>query len=526
MSRISMLDCTLRDGGCVNNFDFGKLYMEQILDGIERSGVEIIELGYIDSAKGSAENRTQYCDEQVITKNFLKKKKSGVTYVAMIDYGKFDPEKLHERTADSIDGIRIAFHKKDMHNMISWGKKVIEKGYQLFVQPMTCLRYSDMEMLELIRLVNTELPAATAFYIVDSFGEMRLNDLNRIVNLVDHNLASNISLGLHSHNNLQLSYSNAVALLSYPTKRDLIFDSSIHGMGKGAGNMNTELFAEHLNIYDDKNYRIQPLLEVIDKAINQIRQSYSWGYSVEYYLSAANHCTPSYASHFYNKHMLAIHQVSELLGMIEENKKLSFDKDYAEKLYFEYNSRNAVHNENIEALKNGFNGKKLLLIAPGKSVNDNYDTVKAASEDENTISIGLNHLPMIHTDYIFVTKLSALDIVESGDNKLIVTSNVPVDRENVYIVDYTKLSKWKCGISDNATIMLVNLLNEIGIKEVMLAGFDGFSADMDQNYCSEELKRPINKFEAAEKNSLLKNFFSEMNSEIVFKFLTRSKYED
>ena len=342
MNSIKVLDVTLRDGGCVNNFNFGQIYMEKILAAQEASGVDVIEMGYIDENKGSTSGRTQYLNEQVISECILKQKKQGVTYVAMMDYGKFNVDNLKNRTKDSIDGIRVAFHKKNMRDFIPIGRKIIEKGYMLFIQPMITLRYTDAELIEFIELVNTELPDASGFYIVDSFGEMRPNDMSRVLNLVDHNLIPSMTLGFHSHNNLQMSYSNACALLQFPTNRNLMLDSSIMGMGKGAGNLNTELLLEHLNLYYGKQYKISPLLEVIDKVINQLHSEFYWGYAPEYYLSSANHCTPSYAGHFYNRHMLPIDQVGELLSMIDEGKKISFDKNYAEELYRKYNETKSM----------------------------------------------------------------------------------------------------------------------------------------------------------------------------------------
>ena len=197
MKKLQVLDVTLRDGGCVNNFNFGQAYMDRILDALEQSGIEFIELGYIDQKKGTERGRTQFCDEQVIEQNFLKNKKEGITYVAMMDYGKFDVDKFHQRSESGIDGIRLAFHKKDRMNIVELGRKIIDKGYKFFVQPMITLRYSDKELLELIEMVNNDIPVASGFYIVDSFGEMRPNDMERILNLVDHNLNENISLGFH-----------------------------------------------------------------------------------------------------------------------------------------------------------------------------------------------------------------------------------------------------------------------------------------------------------------------------------------
>lgn len=112
MNNLKVLDVTLRDGGCVNDFNFGQTYMDKILVAQEASGVDIIELGYIDENKGSVSNRTQYINERVIYENFLKHKKPGVSYVAMMDYGKFNVDNLSPHVAEGIDGIRMAFHKK------------------------------------------------------------------------------------------------------------------------------------------------------------------------------------------------------------------------------------------------------------------------------------------------------------------------------------------------------------------------------------------------------------------------------
>ena len=141
---------------------------------------------------------------------------------------------------------------------------------------MITLRYKDSELIEFIEMVNNELSEASGFYIVDSFGEMRPNDMKYLLSLVDHNLSPDMTIGFHSHNNLQMSYSNAVAMLQYPTNRNLMLDSSIMGMGKGAGNLNTELVLEHLNLFYGKKYKVGPLLEVIDKVINQLHSENYW----------------------------------------------------------------------------------------------------------------------------------------------------------------------------------------------------------------------------------------------------------
>lgn len=527
MNSLKLLDVTLRDGGCVNNFNFGQTYIQKILMAQEASGVDIIEMGYLDESKGSVSGRTQYINEQVIPQNVLKSKKPGVEYVAMMDYGKYNVDNLQPRTAEGIDGIRLAFHKKNKQDIISIGRKIMEKGYMFFIQPMITLRYSDKELLELIELVNTELPDASGFYIVDSFGEMRPNDMSRILNLVDHNLISSMALGFHSHNNLQMSYSNAIALLQFPTNRDLILDCSIMGMGKGAGNLNTELLLEHLNIYYGKNYQIAPLLEVIDKVINQLHSEFYWGYAPEYYLSAANQCTPSYASYFYNKHMLPIDQVGDLLSLIAPEKKVSFDKNYAEELYRQYNERKAVNDSEVVAeLTAAFADKTILLVAPGKSISAAMEKIRTISERENVLTIGLNTV-LDFNDYLLTTRKDIYDSAVSSGLHIIVCSNVSKGgRGNVKILNYSNWIEVDESTHDSSSVIALNLLKACGVRHILLAGFDGFSVNINENYFDPNMRRPANAEQVEKRNHYYRRFLGRIrDSGIEVEFLTPSKYE-
>lgn len=527
MRNLKVLDVTLRDGGCVNNFDFGQNYMDKILAAQESSGVDIIELGYIDEKKGSVSGRTQYINEQVIIKNFLKNKKMNKSYVVMMDYGKFNVENLKTRTGDSIDGVRLAFHKKNCSDIIAVGKKILSKGYELYIQPMITLRYSDAELLQLIEMVNNELPDASAFYIVDSFGEMRPNDMDRILNLVDHNLARNIQLGFHSHNNMQMSYSNAIAMLQFPTNRDFIIDSSIMGMGKGAGNLNTELLLEHLNLFYGKNYMVAPLLEVIDKVINQLHAEYYWGYAPEYYLSSINHCTPSYASHFYNKHMLPINQVSELLSMIDEDKKISFDKDYAEQLYRKYNENKAVDDTIVvQEFTQLFSDKTILLVAPGKSMIKSIETIQKLTKEENIISIGLN-TEFEFNDYILTTRSDMYEkAVELGRNVIVCSNISKGGRGKVKILNYKNWIEIDERTHDSSAVIALNLLKTCKVKKVLLAGFDGFTLDMNNNYYDKTMRRPITAEQVERRNQYYKGFIKRLKSMgMDIGFVTPSLYE-
>lgn len=525
MNSVKVLDVTLRDGGCVNNFNFGNLYMKKILAALEKGNLDIIELGYIDEKKGSERERTQYKNEKVIYENFLSSKKENTEYVAMIDFPKYDVENLEVKNEKGIDGIRVAFHKKDRMNVIPFCKTILKKGYHLYIQPMTIMRYTDRELLEFIDAVNTELEEASAFYIVDSFGEMRMNDMQRILNLIDHNLNQNMTIGFHSHNNLQLSYSNAISMLQFPMSRNIIIDASLVGMGKGAGNLNTELFLEHLNLYYKKNYFLSPLLEVIDNVINQIKEEYHWGYSVEYYLSSANHCTPSYASFFYNKHMLKIDQVAELLSEIAEEKKISFDEKYAEELYRKYNMKDFDDHNTIESLQDIFRNKKVCLIAPGKSILHYKEQIEKYLNDPECICIAMNILNIEKVDYILISRQEICDLAENVFSKLLITSNLSYrGNADVQVLDY---ERWISVIDnetyDSAGFIILNLLEKCDVKEIIMAGFDGYRSDINENYFDISFRRPVSSSQAKKRNEVFKEVLNSKKS-LNISFLTPSLY--
>lgn len=333
--RVNLLDCTLRDGGCVNNFNFGSIAMNKIKKSLEQSNVDVIEIGYVNDKKGSNEDRTQFISVDAANA-FLAKKKKNVKYVAMIDYGTYDFSKLPKRVIDGIDGIRLAFHKKDYSKAVEIAKIIYENGYDVFLQPMLILTYSDDELIDLIKLVNKLVPFATAFYIVDSFGQMKYGDCTRILKLIDNYLASEICIGFHGHNNLQLAYSNASELLCNDINRVIFVDSSLNGMGKGAGNVPTELIMNYLNNNLGKNYNLNYIYKIINEVIDDFKSEFTWGYSINFLLSALNQCTPSYVNYFINKCHLKTSDLASVLNMLDSSKKIAFDEFYAKEVYKKY----------------------------------------------------------------------------------------------------------------------------------------------------------------------------------------------
>ena len=337
-STISLLDCTLRDGGCVNNFNFGTTDMNDIKSSLENIGIETIEVGYINK-KGAETEKTQFIND-IAANNFLTTKKDSTNYVAMIDYNTFDFEELKDRTETSIDGIRLAFHKKDRFEALKCVQILCDKGYDVYIQPMIIMSYTDEEIFELINIINMMSSNIKVFYIVDSFGQMLPKDIKRIFTIVDSNLRNDIKIGFHGHNNLQLAFANGLEFIQMQSQHDKMLDCSLNGMGKGAGNLPTELIASYLNSNNEKKYNEQEIFNVIEKIINKYKDNYSWGYNSEYLLSAINGCTPSFVNYFRKKYNVSIGDLCELLAMLDNDKKNASNNEYGDEVYAKYLVKN------------------------------------------------------------------------------------------------------------------------------------------------------------------------------------------
>lgn len=484
MNNIQILDCTLRDGGYCNGWRFGFENVRKITHGLQEAGIEIVECGFITNRVSYDPDVTKYNRVEEIAK-IIPENREGKVFVVMMNYGEYRLEDIPPYDGSSIDGIRIAFHKKNLDAALTLCEQIKEKGYLVFIQARVTLAYSDNEFLSMISRVNELKPYA--FYIVDSFGMMKGKDLTRLFYVVEHNLDSDIWIGFHSHNNMQLAYSNAQQLTRVQTNRNLIIDASIYGMGRGAGNLNTELFLEYLNENAGKNYELKPILILIDEILNEFYQSSYWGYSLPNYISAVHNAHPNYAGYLDDKKTLTIEGMNDIFDMMNEDKKVSFDKNYIEELYLRYMADGKVQDEHKSELKERLVGKKILLIAPGKSSLDEVKKIQAFV-DSDTVVISVNYAYKgLVPDYIFLSNLRRFrELEEENKNKCIVTSNIPA--EGVYLqAKYKELINSEESVSDNAGLMAIKFLTEFRVEGIYLAGFDGYSHDVRENYGNSDM---------------------------------------
>ncbi|MCM1499264.1 MAG: aldolase catalytic domain-containing protein, partial [Clostridium sp.] len=252
MGKIRLLDCTLRDGGYVNDWEFGHDNLLSIFERVVGAGVDIIEVGFLDERRPFDVNRSIMPDSASVEKIFGKVDRKQTMVVGMIDYGTCSIKNIQPCEESYLDGIRVIFKKHLREPAMEFCAQLKALGYKVFSQLVSITSYEEDELLDLVRLANDVKPYAVS--MVDTYGLLHQDALMHYFKILNDNLDLEISLGYHSHNNFQLGYANCIEMLSHPVERDVLVDATIYGMGKSAGNTPIELLAMHLNEHYGKNY--------------------------------------------------------------------------------------------------------------------------------------------------------------------------------------------------------------------------------------------------------------------------------
>lgn len=524
MGTLKVMDCTLRDGGYINDWRFGNKAIREIIRKIVLSGIEYVEIGFLRDQLYDGNQSVFPGNEEAA--EVISPKNPGTFYFGMIDMGKpLSLEKLGKRRKDSLDGIRVIFKKFKIQEGYDYCKKLIDLGYLVFAQLVGTDEYSDIELVETVQKFNNL--DVLGISIVDTFGLIKRKDFIRMVSIIDHNLRPDIALAYHSHNNLQQAMGNASALVEMNLKRDIVIDGTVFGMGRGAGNLNMELFLNYLNSEFGKHYRIEPILEIIDDYIYPIYNQETWGYSLPFYLSATNGCHPNYAKYFAERGSLTVKAFNEILGTIPEGTKEIYSKDEAAKIYAAFQENYIDDRQTLNELEELFSGKNMLLLGPGHTLTEQKDDIEKFISGNNPKIIALNFMPDdYHADYIFSCNMRRYSkLQECSGVKKIITSNVRDAKNFDYCINFSSYKSENPEIIDNSALMCIRFLIDIGIKNIYLAGIDGYSLGNDVNYVNSGLEYNYSNRAKKERNKLISQAIEQLRNNINIIFLTNSIYE-
>lgn len=285
MKNIKILDCTLRDGGYINNWNFGYDNIKAIIKTLVSSGIDYIECGFLKENIKYNKNKTlfQTTDEirDIISNHNAK-------FCIMVNCGEYTPNNLIKNTINSFE-IRVAYKIHQQKDAFEFCKIAKDKGYNVSLNPMHTSLYSEKELEKLVIETNKLNPQSLT--VVDTMGIMTEVDTITIFDKLDKNITKDITLGFHTHNNLNLSKANIHSLLNQNYEHKIIIDSCISGMSRGAGTISTQ---ELIKLIHNKN--TNDIEKVAKKIIEPIKENHWWGFNTPFLLSAKNKCHPNYAN--------------------------------------------------------------------------------------------------------------------------------------------------------------------------------------------------------------------------------------
>lgn len=491
--QLRILDCTLRDGGYINDWRFGKLTIRSIVTRLDNAGVDIIECGFLDSRASYDEDRSIYPDMPSVAKTMHSVQLKHAKLFAMIDFGTFDEALLLPKKESILDGIRLIFKKENIDEAMQYAKRIKDLGYRLFINPVAFPSYRSPELSVLIKKINAVAPEAMS--IVDTYGLLLHEDVLTAVTHVDEELAPEIELGFHAHNNLGMGSSNDITFINMELTRGKVVDVSLLGMGKNAGNSQTEVVSAYCNKTGKKDIDLDQILECDYTDIRRFSTQATWGYGLDNFISAINDCSPNWVKFLMAKNTLSVHGITTILGQLPyEKREVSFfSKELAEKLYLNYMDHAVNDAQAVDKLREKIQGI-ILILCPGATLNTYRGRIEDFIRDENPFVLTVNFLPdNYRADMVFVSNRQRYSqMVGQGTEakkrpELIATSNITPVTELTpeYIVNYRTLYEEIEG--DNSMGLAAALLRRLGIREVTVAGMDGYQGKAGGEYFDREM---------------------------------------
>ncbi|EOS55783.1 MULTISPECIES: aldolase catalytic domain-containing protein [Paenibacillus] len=273
-----IVDCTIRDGGLVNNWDFSVEFVQKLYAGLNEAGVDYMEIGYKNSPKllkGADEaGPWRFLDDDFLRKVIPQK---GTTKLsALVDIGRVDENDILPRSESVLDLIRVACYIKDVDKALQLVQLFHDRGYETTLNIMALSNVMEHELLEAFEMIKDSV--VDVVYIVDSYGSLDYKDMEHLVNKFKTHLPGK-RLGVHTHNNMQLAFSNTLVAAENGVE---LLDASVYGMGRAAGNCPTELLVTHLK---GTNYKLRPVLEVLEELLIPLREKEEWGYLIPYMIT-------------------------------------------------------------------------------------------------------------------------------------------------------------------------------------------------------------------------------------------------
>jgi 4-hydroxy 2-oxovalerate aldolase len=276
---IKVLDCTIRDGGLINNHDFDHRFVREVYKAVSMAGVDYMEMGYKNSKELFSPKEYglwKFCDDEEI-KKVIDGIESQTKISLMVDVGRVRLEDVKPASESPVDMIRVAAYVKDIDKAIYMVNHFADKGYETTINIMAISKDQGEELDEAFHQLDEE-SRANVIYIVDSFGALYQESVEALVKR-SRAIIKTKEIGYHGHNHQQLAFGNTIEAIIHNAN---YLDGSVYGIGRAAGNCPLELLIGFLK---NPKFDIRPILDLISQEFIPLRNKIEWGYIIPYAIS-------------------------------------------------------------------------------------------------------------------------------------------------------------------------------------------------------------------------------------------------
>lgn len=285
---VKIIDCTIRDGGLINNFRFEDKMVKGVYEACKEAGIDYMEIGYKASTEYFSYNEFglwKFCREEEI-RRVLGEEKSGVKLSVMADVGRTNlKEDILPKQKSIIDMIRVAAYIEQVEEAVEMIKDLSDKGYETTLNLMAASKVEEKELDKALLVLSKS--DVNAVYLVDSFGALYTEDTKKLTNkYVGYMGAVGKEVGIHAHNNRQMAYANTLEAINSGAT---FVDATMAGMGRGAGNCPLELI---LGCMEESKYKMRPVIKCVQDEVMPLKSKINWGFDIAYMLTGQYNLHP------------------------------------------------------------------------------------------------------------------------------------------------------------------------------------------------------------------------------------------
>ncbi|MGE5373186.1 MAG: hypothetical protein ACM3QZ_14505 [Solirubrobacterales bacterium] len=502
ITKLDVLDCTIRDGGYLNDWGFDEALVREIYRAVSKSGVDWFEIGYRDSTYHGKPSWRAVSEEML---NRAVQGLSGAKIALMVDSGKASVDAFADAADSKIDLIRIAANYGDLANASRLAGQFKSKGYQTAINLMGITNLTAEER----RKAVSELRFAPVdyVYVVDSYGSLFPYEIKETLGPFME--LEGKKIGFHPHNSLQLAFANTLEAIDLGIG---IIDSTILGVGRGSGNLPTESLLAYLQKFHPRKYNTIPVLNIIYDRIQNLSAGWDWGYQLPYLLSGIFKCHPSYAKKLIEYKEFTIEDMWKAMEIVNKRHCQGFSEELLNEITQSGILGSAIPENSIPDVPiiasvgglelsadkpeitylNRHSDRDILVLANGPSLFQHKEEIKRFIEKYDPIILGANYLGGLFTPHYhaFSNKRRFMQYIDSVDpqSTIMVGQVIAPDLireyttrpyETMYYLDqYGNPFEIVDGVIQTncrtISVLLLGIAAVMGGKRVFAAGMDGY----------------------------------------------------